>query len=149
MQDLIKEHETNTIITVINLGDFLIATHVCFNAPLNYAMQSAGDAYNCMIRYNLLKMNKKLIVVTVLNDKEPIMVIVNDDNKPIPKNYSSLWTNKKSNSIKVLHKDFNIDHYLPYPEIEMDTNLIVQFFNSIKLETIKAFHVQSLIWDKI
>jgi hypothetical protein len=150
--------DSDTVILMFHINEkYSIGFHTCFGAPESYRLQSAGDTYNCLVRYGQL-LNKKAIldIITFSLNAEVVHTLPNGDyiDKASWKSNLTLndFLNARVNGIKVIHNKFNIKHYLPYPAssaitIEEKTNFYENYKSLIDKNAISEVHnVKCLIW---
>lgn len=151
---------SKTTMIVFHINDkYSIGFHQCFGSPELYYQQSAGSAYEFFVRRKKITNKETVmdILTTVLNT-ELVHVIPNGDYVDKWKGPCNLlindFLNAKVDLIDIVHENYNIKHYLPYPQTNLDIHEIETCYNIYKSfisnNKINEIHnVKCLIWKII
>jgi hypothetical protein len=149
---------SKTSMMIFHINDkYSIGFHPCAGAPELYFQQSAGDVYNCFARHKKITDKSTIIDIFVIGfNVELVHVVPNGDY--IEKWKSNLsfddFLRAKVDTIDVIHDNYKIKHYLPYPQIELDEETRRTFYDDYKSfidkKSINEIHnVKCLIWKVI
>lgn len=152
--------ESKTQITVFHINDsYSIGFHTCFKAPEFYYQQSGGDIYTYFVR-NFKITNKNAVIDIIIQsmNTELVHVVPNGD-------YIEKWKMKfkmtlddflkaKVDLIEIIHEDYEIKHYLPHKQFDLNNDARNEFYeiykNIANKNILKEIHnVKCLIWKVI
>lgn len=146
---------SKTTMIVFHINDkYSIGFHQCFGSPELYYQQSAGSAYECFARRKKI-INKEAIVDILIMGITTELVHVVPNGDYIDKWKSNLsmedFLNAKVDKIDIVHENYNIKHYLPHPQVNLDTSSTQEYYNIYKssicdISTNEIHNVKCLVW---
>ena len=149
---------SKTTIIVFHINDkYSIGFHQCFGSTELYYQQSAGSVYECFARRKKITNKETVMDVLIMGiTTELVHVVPNGDYIDKWKSNLSLndFLNAKVDSIDIVHENYNIKHYLPYPQIDMSMLEKQEYYNNYKSfmnnKTINEIrNVKCLVWKAI
>lgn len=146
---------SKTTIIVFHINDkYSIGFHQCFGSPELYYQQSAGSVYECFARRKKITNKETIMDILIMGMMtELVHVVPNGDYIDKWKSNLSMedFLNAKVDKIDIVHEKYNIKHYLPYPQINLEESEVKTYYDNYKLATrtisINEIHnVKCLVW---